>query len=129
VLGVEPEAGDDGLRSFRSGGIVRIAVPRTIADGAMTTYLGQLTFAIIRAQVDDIVTVSDDALVEAMRLFAQYMKLMVEPTGCLAAAAALGRGVRAEGKRVGIILSGGNVDLTTFARLTAAAGNCIPFPA
>jgi threonine dehydratase len=129
VVGVEPEAGDDGLRSFRSGEIVRIAVPRTIADGAMTTYLGELTFAIIRAQVDDIVTVSDEALVEAMRLFAQYMKLMVEPTGCLAAAAALGRGVGAEGKRVGIILSGGNVDLTTFARLTAAAGNCIPFPA
>jgi threonine dehydratase len=129
VVGVEPEAGDDGLRSFRSGEIVRIAVPRTIADGAMTTYLGELTFAIIRAQVDDIVTVSDEALVEAMRLFAQYMKLMVEPTGCLAAAAALGRGVGAEGKRVGIILSGGNVDLATFARLTAAAGNCIPFPA
>jgi threonine dehydratase len=118
VVGVEPEAGDDGLRSFRSGEIVRIPVPRTIADGAMTTYLGELTFAIIRTQVDDIVTVSDDALVEAMRLLAQYMKLIVEPTGCLAAAAALGRGVGAEGKRVGIILSGGNVDLATFARLT-----------
>ena len=125
LLGVEPEAGDDGLRSFRSGAIVRIAVPRTIADGAMTTYLGELTFPIIRQLVDDILTVSDEALAEAMRLFAQNMKLIVEPTGCLAAAAALGRIAGAEGKRVGIILSGGNVDLATFARLTAPAGQIV----
>lgn len=119
LVGVEPAAGDDGLRSFRSGEIVRIPVPRTIADGAMTTYLGELTFAIIRREVDDVLTVSDQALVEAMRLFAQYMKIIVEPTGCLAAAAVLGRAAGCAGKRVGIILSGGNVDLASFARLTA----------
>ena len=119
VVGVEPEAGDDGQRSFRSGEIVRIAVPRTIADGAMTTYLGERTFPIIRRLVDDVLTVGDEALVEAMCLFAQYMKILVEPTGCLAAAAVLGRLAGAEGKRVGIVISGGNVDLATYARLTA----------
>jgi threonine dehydratase len=88
VIGVEPEAGDDGLQSFRSGEIVRIPVPKTIADGAMTTYLGELTFPIIRRLAYDILTVSDEALAQAMRLFAQNMKIIVEPTGCLAAAAA-----------------------------------------
>jgi threonine dehydratase len=121
LIGVEPEAGDDGQRSFRSGEIVRIPVPKTLADGAMTTFLGDRTFPIIRKLVDDVLTVSDDALVEAMRLFAQYMKLIVEPTGCLAAAAVLGRVAACEGKRVGIVLSGGNVDLATFGRLTGGA--------
>lgn len=118
VIGVEPEAGDDGLQSFRSGEIVRIPVPKTIADGAMTTYLGELTFPIIRRLAYDILTVSDEALAQAMRLFAQNMKIIVEPTGCLAAAAAFSRNGGCEGKRVGIILSGGNVDLATFAKLT-----------
>ncbi len=118
VIGVEPEAGDDGLQSFRSGEIVRIPVPKTIADGAMTTYLGELTFPIIRRLAYDILTVSDEALAQAMRLFAQNMKIIVEPTGCLAAAAAFSRKGGCEGKRVGIILSGGNVDLATFAKLT-----------
>ncbi len=118
VIGVEPEAGDDGLQSFRSGEIVRIPVPKTIADGAMTTYLGELTFPIIRRLAHDILTVSDQALAEAMGLFAQNMKIIVEPTGCLAAAAAFSRKAGCEGKRVGIILSGGNVDLATFAKLT-----------
>ncbi len=118
VIGVEPEAGDDGLQSFRSGEIVRIPVPKTIADGAMTTYLGELTFPIIRRLAHDILTVSDEALAQAMRLFAQNMKIIVEPTGCLAAAAAFSRKGGCEGKRVGIILSGGNVDLATFAKLT-----------
>ncbi len=118
VIGVEPEAGDDGLQSFRSGEIVRIPVPKTIADGAMTTYLGELTFPIIRRLAYDILTVSDEALAQAMRLFAKNMKIIVEPTGCLAAAAAFSRKGGCEGKRVGIILSGGNVDLATFAKLT-----------
>ncbi len=118
VIGVEPEAGDDALQSFRSGEIVRIPVPKTIADGAMTTYVGGLTFPIIRRLVYDILTVSDEALAQAMRLFAQNMKIIVEPTGCLAAAAAFSRKGGCEGKRVGIILSGGNVDLATFAKLT-----------
>ena len=119
LIGVEPEAGNDGQRSFRTGEIVRIPVPKTIADGAMTTYLGELTFPIIRRLVDDVATVTDDQLVEAMGLFARYMKLIVEPTGCLAAAAVLSRGLGCEGKRAGIVLSGGNVDLSTFARLTS----------
>ncbi len=88
VVGVEPEAGNDGQRSFRSGEIVHIAVPQTIADGAQTQHLGQLTFPIIRRLVSDIVTVPDAALVEAMRFFAERMRIVVEPTGCLAAAAA-----------------------------------------
>jgi threonine dehydratase len=117
VIAVEPEAGDDGRRSFRSGEIVRIAVPQTIADGAQTQALGHLTFPIIRRLVADVVTVPDAALVEAMRFFAERMKMLVEPTGCLAAAAAFSGAVDCRGKRVGVILSGGNVDLARFAAL------------
>lgn len=119
VVGVEPEAGDDGQRSFRTGEIVTIAPPRTIADGAMTTRIGALPFAIIRRAVADIVTVSDVQLVEAMRFLAERMKIVVEPTGCLAAAAALAQTHPCADKRVGIVLSGGNVDLATFAKLVA----------
>ena len=117
VIGVEPEAGNDGQRSFRAGEIVTIPVPRTIADGAQSTALGALTFAIIRARVADVVTVTDAQLVETMRFFAGRMKLIVEPTGCLAAAAVLHGLVDVRGKRVGVVISGGNVDLATFARL------------
>jgi threonine dehydratase len=119
VYGVEPEAGDDGRRSFHEGRIVTIPVPRTIADGAQTTYLGQLTFPIIRERVTDIVTVSDAELVETMRFFAARMKMVVEPTGCLAAAAVLHGKLAVKGRRVGIVVSGGNVDITAFARLVA----------
>jgi threonine dehydratase len=122
VFGVEPEAGNDGQQSFRSGKIVKIAVPKTIADGAQTAFLGDLTFPIIQALVEDIVTVSDAALIDAMRFFAERMKLVVEPTGCLAAAAAFTGAVPVAGKRVGVILSGGNVDLASFARFIAPAG-------
>ena len=117
VLGVEPEAGNDGQQSFRSGQVVTIPVPRTIADGAQSTALGDLTFAIIRRDVADILTVSDAQLVATMRFFAERMKLLVEPTGCLAAAAVLHGLVDVAGKRVGVVISGGNVDLATFARL------------
>ncbi|MDP4023223.1 threo-3-hydroxy-L-aspartate ammonia-lyase [Methylobacterium sp. NEAU 140] len=117
VVGVEPEAGNDGQQSFRAGRIVTIPVPRTIADGAQSTYLGQLTFPIIAERVDDIVTVTDAELVETMRFFAARMKLVVEPTGCLAAAAVLHGRLDVRGKRVGVVISGGNVDLATFARL------------
>src|SRR4051812_33978256 len=110
VIGVEPEAGNDGQQSFRTGSIVRIPVPSTIADGAQTTYLGERTFPLIRALVEDIVTVSDPMLVEAMRFFVERMKIVVEPTGCLAAAAALNGIVPCAGRRVGVVLSGGNVD-------------------
>jgi threonine dehydratase len=119
IFGVEPEAGNDGQQSLRAGKIVKIGVPKTIADGAQTAFLGDLTFPIIQALVEDIVTVSDAALIEAMRFFAERMKLVVEPTGCLAAAAAFTGAVPVEGRRVGVILSGGNVDLASFARFIA----------
>lgn len=119
VFGVEPEAGDDARQSLRAGRIVTIPVPKTLADGAMTTHLGTLTFPIIRQRVRDIVTVTDARLVEQMRFFAERMKLVVEPTGCLAAAAAFDAAADWRGKRVGVIVSGGNVDLANYARLLA----------
>jgi threonine dehydratase len=118
IVGVEPEAGDDGRQSFLNGKIVHIDPPKTIADGAQTQHLGQYTFPIIHRLVEDIVTVSDEELVDAMKFFAHTMKIMVEPTGCLAAAAVFSRKVDVSGKRVGIVVSGGNVDLLRFASLT-----------
>jgi len=117
VIGVEPEAGNDGQRSFKSGEIVHIDVPKTIADGAQTQHLGQHTFPVIRQLVDDIVTVTDAELVSAMKLFASRMKMIVEPTGCLAAAAVFGKKIDVKGGKAGIVLSGGNVDLARFAEL------------
>jgi threo-3-hydroxy-L-aspartate ammonia-lyase len=119
VIGVEPEAGNDGQQSFRAKKIVRIDVPKTIADGAQTQSLGALTFPVISELVDDIVTVSDAQLVEAMKLAASRMKMIVEPTGCLAIAAALYGAVDIQNKRVGVIVSGGNVDMAKFAQLVA----------
>ncbi len=119
VYGVEPAAGDDGQRSFRSGEIVTIETPRTIADGAQTLSLGKLTFGIITRDVTDVLTATDEQLVEAMRLFASRMKQVVEPTGCLGLAGFDAIRERFAGKRVGIILSGGNVDLARFCELTA----------
>ncbi len=121
IFGVEPEAGNDGQQSLRKGEIVTIGVPKTIADGAQTAFLGNLTFPIIQREVEDIVTVSDAALVDAMRFFAERMKLVVEPTGCLAAAAAFSGAIPVEGRRVGVVLSGGNVDLASLARFIAPA--------
>ena len=120
VLGVEPEAGNDGQQSFRSGAIVRIATPQTIADGAQTQAVGEITFAIIRRDVDDVLTVSDAQLVEAMRFYAERMKMVVEPTGCLSLAAVCHAGLPLQGRRVGVIVSGGNVDLARYAELLAA---------
>jgi threonine dehydratase len=120
IIGVEPEAGNDGQQSLRSGQIVDIGVPQTIADGAQTSHLGQHNFAVIRRLVDDIVTVSDAQLVETMKFFAERMKMVVEPTGCLAAAAALHGAYPVAGKKVGILISGGNVDLARFAQLVTA---------
>ena len=110
VIGVEPEAGNDAQQSLRAGHIVRIPVARTIADGAQTPALGELTFPIIKRLVSDIVTVSDAQLLAQMRLFAMRMKIIVEPTGCLAAAAVLNKVVPVAGNRVGVIISGGNAD-------------------
>ena len=119
IYGVEPEAGNDGQQSFQRGEIVHIDTPKTIADGAQTQFLGQYTFAIIRRDVNDILTVSDAQLVQAMRFFAERMKMVVEPTGCLGFAGAQYGGLSLEGSRVGVILSGGNVDLQHFAQLLA----------
>ncbi|SEL88923.1 threonine dehydratase [Variovorax sp. YR750] len=119
VYGVEPEAGNDGQQSFRAGKIVHIETPKTIADGAQTQHLGEYTFGIIRRDVDDIFTVTDEQLVDAMRFFAERMKMVVEPTGCLAFAGAIAAGKAIAGKRVGVLISGGNVDLSRFATLIA----------
>lgn len=119
VYGVEPAAGDDGQQSFRTGQIVHIDTPKTIADGAQTQHLGALTFEIIRRNVDDILTATDEQLVDAMRFYASRMKIMVEPTGCLSLAAAREMKASLRGKRVGIIVSGGNVDLARFCELIA----------
>ncbi|NHN86495.1 threo-3-hydroxy-L-aspartate ammonia-lyase [Acetobacter musti] len=117
VIGVEPEAGNDGQQSLAAGRIVTIPVPQTLADGAQTTALGDLTFAILRELVSQIVTATDAQLLRVMRALAERMKLVVEPTGCLAAAAALEGIVDVRGKRVGVILSGGNVDVSLYGRL------------
>ncbi|MDR5818268.1 threo-3-hydroxy-L-aspartate ammonia-lyase [Caballeronia sp. LZ033] len=117
--GVEPEAGDDGQRSFRTGEIVHIDTPVTIADGAQTQHLGRITFGIIKRDVNDILTASDADLVEAMKFFATRMKMLVEPTGCLGLAAALNLREQLAGKRVGVIISGGNIDLERFCSLAA----------
>lgn len=119
IYGVEPEAGNDGQQSFRSGEIVHIDTPKTIADGAQTQHLGQHTFPIIRREVDDVFTASDAQLVEAMRFFATRMKLVVEPTGCLGFAAAREMKAQLRGKRIGVLLSGGNVDVERFGALLA----------
>jgi len=119
VYGVEPEAGNDGQQSLRAGKIVHIDTPKTIADGAQTQHLGEYTFGIIRRDVDDIFTVTDAQLVDAMRFFAERMKTVVEPTGCLAFAGAIAAGKAIAGQRVGIVVSGGNVDLARYAALLA----------
>ncbi|WP_438765631.1 threo-3-hydroxy-L-aspartate ammonia-lyase [Kushneria sp. TE3] len=119
IYGVEPEAGNDGQQSFRSGEIVHIDTPRTIADGAQTQHLGQLTFPIIQRDVDDILTASDAELIECMSFLAERMKLVVEPTGCLGFAAARQMKDALKGKRIGVIISGGNVDMARFASLLA----------
>jgi len=121
VIGVEPEAGNDGQQSFRSGKIVTIDTPKTIADGAQTQFLGKFTFPVIQELVDDVLTVSDAELASAMKFFAVRMKMIVEPTGCLGAAAAFGNQLDLKGKRVGIVLTGGNVDMARFASLIADA--------
>jgi threonine dehydratase len=110
VIGVEPQAGDDVRQSLARGERVKIPVPQTIADGAQTQSPGALTFEVIRHRVADVVTVDDAALVRTLAYLATHLKIVVEPTGCLAAAAALEGALNLGGRRVGIILSGGNVD-------------------
>ncbi|MFM0947612.1 threo-3-hydroxy-L-aspartate ammonia-lyase [Yersinia enterocolitica] len=115
VIGVEPAAGNDGQQSFRSGKIVKIETPVTIADGAQTAALGHYTFPVIQERVDNILTATDDQLISAMKFFISRMKIVVEPTGCLGAAVAFSGELDLRGKRVGVIISGGNVDLARLA--------------
>jgi threonine dehydratase len=112
VIGVEPELADDATRSFKTGVLATVENPATIADGARTRSLGHLTFPLVRQYVDDMVTVSDAALVRALIFALERLKLVVEPTGVLGLAAALERRVEVAGRRVGVILSGGNIDLS-----------------
>ncbi|HSI56400.1 MAG TPA: threo-3-hydroxy-L-aspartate ammonia-lyase [Ideonella sp.] len=120
IYGVEPASGNDGQQSFRSGSIVHIETPKTIADGAQTQHLGHHTFEIIRRSVDDVLTATDEELVACMGFFASRMKLVVEPTGCLGFAAARQMKAQWRGKRIGVLISGGNVDLARFCALLAA---------
>lgn len=117
VVGVEPDAGDDACRSFHTGTLHTVRNPDTIADGARTPSLGTLTFPIVLQCVDDMVSVSDRALVDAMRFMWERMKIVVEPTGALAAAALMEGLVPARGRRIGVIVSGGNVDLAAILPL------------
>jgi threonine dehydratase len=126
VIGVEPAAADDATKSFRTGKLHVTRDPVTIADGARTPSLGQYTFPLVRRYVDDMVTVTDAMLIDSMRLLWERMKLVVEPTGALGAAAALHRLIPVEGRRVGVILSGGNVELARVAEWFGARDAASP---
>ena len=116
VYGVEPELGDDARRSMAAGEIVRLDhSPNTIADGARTTSIGRINFAVFQQNVKEIVTVSDEELLRATRFFFERMKLVVEPTGALGAAALMCGRIPVEGKRVGVMVTGGNADLGDLA--------------
>ena len=116
VIGVEPAAGNDGQQSFRSGAIVRIDPPDTIADGARTLSIGERNFAIIRQRVEDILTVEDGELLERLRFVTYRTKMLIEPTGCLAAAAVL-EGKAGRTGKTAVVISGGNVDFSVLARV------------
>ena len=116
VVGIEPALADDATRSFRTGRLHRVDNPQTLADGCRTASLGQLTFPLIRQLVYDMQTVSEEAIVEAVKFFFFRMKLVVEPSGALGLAALLSGAVRPSG-RVGVILSGGNMDASTMGRI------------
>ncbi len=111
VVGVEPAAGDDATRSFRTKTLQTVKNPDTIADGARTPSLGKITYPLVMRYVDDMLTVTDDELLKSMFFLWERMKIVVEPTGTLAACALLEKKLDAAGKRVGVVLSGGNVDL------------------
>lgn len=111
IVGVEPEAGDDGVRSFQTGQLQTVDDPQTVADGARTPSLGALTFPIIRRHVTDMTTVDDRALIDTMFFLWERLKIIVEPTGALGAAGLFARGLSQGARRIGVIVSGGNVDL------------------
>jgi threo-3-hydroxy-L-aspartate ammonia-lyase len=125
VVGVEPEAGDDATRSFQTKTLQKVRNPQTVADGARTASLGALTFPLVMSLVSDMQTVSDVDLLKSMFYLWERLKIVVEPTGALAAAALLQNVVRARGARVGVVISGGNVDLSqveSWRALVQAAG-------
>ncbi|HEX6255922.1 MAG TPA: threo-3-hydroxy-L-aspartate ammonia-lyase [Euzebyales bacterium] len=117
VVGVEPAAGDDVARSLAAGRIVEIATPRTIADGQQTTAPGTLTFAVMRERVDDVVLVTDEQIVDAMRFAFERLKVVLEPSGACGLAALLAGLVDVTGQRVGVVLSGGNIGVDRFVTL------------
>lgn len=117
LFGVEPEAGNDFQRSLQSGSIVEIDVPKTIADGLQTQAAGKLTFEIVQKYVKEIVTVSDDALRDAMRFAFERMKLVIEPSGAAGLAALFTGKIDVNTKKAGVIISGGNVDAERFIQL------------
>lgn len=123
VIGVEPAAADDAARSFHSGTLHTVHNPDTVADGARTPHLGDITFPLVRAHADDIVTVPDESIIRAMHFVWERMKLVIEPTGALAASALLDGTVSGDKRRIGVILSGGNVDLQRAAELFERIGN------
>ena len=121
VIGVEPEAGDDATRSFKTKSLQTVKNPDTIADGARTPSLGKLTFEMVMALVHDMMTVGDRELAQTMFFLWERMKVIVEPTGALAATAALSGRVDLKGAKVGVLISGGNVDVNAIPRLLAVA--------
>jgi threo-3-hydroxy-L-aspartate ammonia-lyase len=119
VIGVEPERADDATRSFRTKTLQTVSNPQTIADGTRTTSLGALTFPLMLEHVADMVTVTESAIEEAVRFLFLRAKLVVEPSGALGVAALLSGAIRPEG-RVGVILSGGNIDPETMVKILSS---------
>ena len=117
MIGVEPAAGDDATRSFKTKTLQTVKDPDTIADGARTPSLGKVTYPLVMKYVDDMLTVTDAEILKWMFFLWERMKIVVEPTGMLAATALLEGKIDAKGKRVGIVLSGGNVDIKQMAAL------------
>jgi threo-3-hydroxy-L-aspartate ammonia-lyase len=120
VVGVEPQAGDDTRRSLARGERVRIGVPRTIADGLQASEPGELTFDVNRRRVDEIVTVSDDEILDGMAFLFDRLKLVAEPSGAAGIAALLAGALDVRGREVGVVVSGGNVGANRFAELLAS---------
>lgn len=123
IIGVEPEAGNDAQQSLERGQIVHIDTPHTIADGAQTQHLGKLTFAIMKQNVEKIITVTDEELICEMKFFGERMKMIVEPTGCLGLAGLrkmIKNGEIPKGSNCGVVISGGNVDLKRYCELVSS---------
>jgi threonine dehydratase len=123
VVGVEPAAGDDVRQSLAAGHIVTIATPRTIADGQQTTAPGDKTFAVMQERVDEVVTVTDDEIIDAMKFAFERLNVVLEPSGASALAAVMAGRVDVAGSRVGVTLSGGNIGVDRFVELVAGGGS------